>query len=196
RILLRKFPPHLLGTLPVVYGHELVADEDDSRRTWTAIFNSFLHPAMERFLYSAEHRLQEHKIRKPLLIFRNDGGASRVARTSAIKTYSSGPRGGAEALRALAAHYGFDRVVGMDVGGTTTDITVVANGEIRTEAYGTIEGVRSSLPLCDVTSVGVGGSSIISVVDGSIKVGPDSVGSTPGPACFGFGGTSATITDA
>ncbi|HVO46816.1 MAG TPA: hydantoinase/oxoprolinase family protein [Steroidobacteraceae bacterium] len=196
RILLRKFPPHLLGALPVVYGHELVADPDDTRRTWTAIFNAFLHPAMERFLYSAEHRLQEHNIRKPLLIFRNDGGASRVARTSAVKTYSSGPRGGAEALRALAAHYGFERVVGMDVGGTTTDISVVANGQIRTETYGAIEGVRSSLPLCDVTSVGAGGSSIIRIVDGSIKVGPESVGSTPGPACFGFGGTSATITDA
>jgi len=195
-VLLRKFPPHLLGALPVLYGHELVVDKDDGRRTWTAIFNAFLHPAMERFLYSAEHRLQEQKIRKPLLIYRNDGGASRVARTSAIKTYSSGPRGGAEALRALAAHYGYNHVVGMDVGGTTTDLTVVEGGEIRTERHGLIEGVRSSLPLCDVTSIGVGGSSIINVRDGVIEVGPESVGSAPGPACFGFGGPSATITDA
>jgi len=196
RVLLRKFPPHLLGALPVLYGHELVADSDGVRRTWTAIFNAFLHPAMERFLYSAEHRLQDHKIRKPLLVFRNDGAASRVARTTAIKTYSSGPRGGAEALRALADHYKFGHVVGMDVGGTTTDITSIENGEIRTDRYGAIEGVRSSLPLCDVISVGVGGSSIVRVSDGNIQVGPESVGGAPGPACFGYGGTSATITDA
>lgn len=195
-ILLRKFPPHMLGALPVLYSHELAADDNDVRRTWTALFNAFLHPGMERFLYSAEHRLQEHKIRKPLLIFRNDGGASRVARTSAIKTYSSGPRGGAEALRALAGHYRFDHLVGMDIGGTTTDLTAVEGGAIRTCPHGIIEGVESSLPLCDVVSVGVGGSSIIRVSDGAVRVGPESVGSTPGPACFGFGGTLPTVTDA
>jgi len=116
RLLLRRFPSHLLGALPVLYAHELVADDDPSRRTWTAMFNAFLHPAMERFLYSAERRLRESKTQKPLLVFRNDGGASRVARTTAIKTYSSGPRAGAEAVRALAVHYGFGKVVGMDVG--------------------------------------------------------------------------------
>jgi N-methylhydantoinase A/oxoprolinase/acetone carboxylase beta subunit len=196
RILLRKFPPHLLGALPVLYSHELVADTDDARRTWTAVLNAFLHPGMERFLYSAEHRLQEQKIRKPLLIFRNDGGASRVARTPAIKTYSSGPRGGAEALRALASHYGFTTTIGIDVGGTTTDLTALKDGGVRTHRHGIIEGVATSLPLCDVTSVGVGGSSIIRVVNGVLRVGPDSVGSAPGPACFGFGGTLPTITDA
>jgi len=196
RILLRKYPPHLLGALPILYSHELVADDNDARRTWTALFNAFLHPAMERFLYGTEHRLRDHKIRKPLLIFRNDGGASRVARTSAVKTYSSGPRGGAEGLRALAVHYGFDHLVGMDVGGTTTDISLIEGGVVRIDRHGAIENVTSSLPLCNVVSVGVGGSSIIRVVDGALLVGPESVGSAPGPACFGFGGSQATITDA
>jgi N-methylhydantoinase A/oxoprolinase/acetone carboxylase beta subunit len=194
-LLLKKFPPHLLGALPMLYAHELVADDDVARRTWTAIFNAFLHPSMERFLYSAEHRMRQHKIQNALLIFRNDGGASRVARTSAVKTYSSGPRGGAEALRALAAHYDFANLVGIDVGGTTTDIALVERGSVRTDRFGAIEGVISSLPLCNIVSVGVGGSSIIRVADGAIQVGPQSVGSAPGPACFGFGGTQATITD-
>ncbi|MGH8445414.1 MAG: hydantoinase/oxoprolinase N-terminal domain-containing protein, partial [Solimonas sp.] len=96
KILLKKFPPHLLGAIPLLYSHEVVQDEDDSRRIWTALFNAFLHPAMERFLYSAEHRLRESKTKNPLLIFRNDGDSARVSRTAAIKTYSSGPRGGAE----------------------------------------------------------------------------------------------------
>lgn len=195
-ILLRKFPPHLLGALPILYSHELVHDDDDVRRIWTAIFNAFLHPPMERFLYSAEHRLRDYKARNPLLIFRNDGASSRVARTAAIQTYSSGPRGGAEGLRALSAHYGFDDLVGMDVGGTTTDISVVSNGELRIDRRGSIEGVTTSLPLGNVVSVGVGGSSIIRVLEGGLKVGPESVGGAPGPACFGFGGKEATITDA
>jgi len=196
RKLLRTFPPHLLGALPILYSHELVDDADDARRTWTSLFNAFLHPAMERFLYNAEHKLRDYRTRNPLLIFRNDGHSARVAKTVAVKTYSSGPRGGMEGSRALAAHYGFRRLMSMDIGGTTTDIGLVENGVVRAHARGTIEGVVSSLPLCDVVSAGVGGSSIIKVVDGRVQVGPESVGSAPGPACFGLGGREATMTDA
>jgi len=196
RKLLRTFPPHLLGALPIIYSHELVDDSDDSRRTWTSIFNAFLHPAMERFLYNAEHRLRDYRTRNPLLIFRNDGHSARVAKTVAVKTYSSGPRGGMEGSRALAAHYGFKRVLSMDIGGTTTDIGLIADGAVRAKPRGHIEGVVTSLPLCDVVSAGVGGSSIIRVADGKVRVGPESVGSAPGPACFGLGGREATMTDA
>jgi N-methylhydantoinase A/oxoprolinase/acetone carboxylase beta subunit len=195
RLLLRKFPPHLLGALPMLYSHEVVEDEDDARRSWTTLFNAFLHPAMERFLYNAEHLLRENKSQSPLLIFRNDGQSARVARTIAGKTYSSGPRGGAEGARALAAHYGFKQLLSMDVGGTTTDIGLVENGEVRAHRRGKIEGVDVSFPLCDVVSVGVGGSSIIKLEGKTIKVGPESVGGAPGPACFGLGGKEATITD-
>jgi N-methylhydantoinase A len=195
-LLLRKFPQHLLGAIPILYTHEVVADEDDVRRTWTALFNAFLHPAMERFLYNAEHKLRANKAPNPLLIFRNDGNSARVAKTIALKTYSSGPRGGMEGSRAVAAHYGFKHLLTMDVGGTTTDIGEVKEGAVRADARGQVEGVNVSFPLSDIHSVGVGGSSIIKVVDGRIKVGPQSVGSAPGPACFGLGGTEATITDA
>ncbi|HEY9544365.1 MAG TPA: hydantoinase/oxoprolinase family protein, partial [Solimonas sp.] len=196
RILLRKFPPHLLGAIPLLYSHEVVEDDNDLRRAWSAIFNAFLHPAMERFLYSAEHKLRQNKAQNPLLIFRNDGHSARVAKTTAVKTYSSGPRGGMEGSRALAAHYGFKQLLSMDVGGTTTDIGVVENGAVRADARGKVEGVTVSFPLCDVVSVGVGGSSIIKADGKTIRVGPQSVGSAPGPACFGLGGSEATITDA
>ncbi|MFT4020434.1 MAG: hydantoinase/oxoprolinase family protein, partial [Acinetobacter sp.] len=195
-LLLKKFPPHLLGAIPLLYSHEVVQDDDDSRRIWTALFNAFLHPAMERFLYNAEHRLREYKTKNPLLIFRNDGDSARISRTAAVKTYSSGPRGGAEGGKALAQHYGFSRLLGMDIGGTTTDICLVEQNRVRTDRRGRIEGIETSLPLCDVVSAGVGGSSIIKVVDSRIQVGPESVGGAPGPACFGLGGTEATITDA
>src|SRR5208337_4451692 len=97
-MLLRKFPPHLLGAIPLLYSQDVVQDDDDPRRIWTALFNAFLHPAMERFLYNSEHRLREYKTKNPLLIFRNDGDSARISRTAAVKTYSSGPRGGAEGL--------------------------------------------------------------------------------------------------
>ncbi len=197
KIFLRKFPQHLLGAVPILYSHEVVEDDDDVRRTWTAVFNAFLHPAMERFLYNAEHKLRTNKAQNPLLIFRNDGHSARVAKTIALKTYSSGPRGGMEGTRALAAHYGMKHLVSVDIGGTTTDIGEVSNGDVREDARGQVEGVPVSFPLCNLISVGVGGSSIIKA-DGSkgIAVGPESVGSAPGPACFGLGGTQATITDA
>jgi N-methylhydantoinase A/oxoprolinase/acetone carboxylase beta subunit len=200
RLLLRKFPPHMLGAIPILYSHELVEDDDDVRRCWTALLNAFLHPAMERFLYSAEHKLRASHARNPLLIFRNDGHSARVAKTIAMKTYSSGPRGGVEGARALAEHYAFTHLLSMDVGGTTTDIGEVslaaARGEVRSRPRGTVEGIETSFPLCDVVSVGVGGSSIIELDGGVIKVGPQSVGGAPGPACFGLGGKQATITDA
>jgi N-methylhydantoinase A/oxoprolinase/acetone carboxylase beta subunit len=195
-IFLQKFPQHLLGAIPILYSHEVVEDDDDIRRTWTALLNAFLHPAMEAFLYNTEHRLRTHKARNPLLIFRNDGHSARVAKTIAIKTYSSGPRGGMEGARALARHHGFEHLVSMDIGGTTTDIAEVSNGAVQIERRGRVEAIEVSFPLCHVVSTGVGGSSIITLVDGEFRVGPQSVGSAPGPACFGLGGTVPTVTDA
>lgn len=195
RVVGRKFPSHLLGVVPVLPAGELSDDLHYGRRTWSALLNSFLHPAMERFLYSADHRLKDHKTKNPLLIFRNDGGAARVAKTMAIKSYSSGPRGGMEGVKALSEHYGFKKLLSYDVGGTTTDIGVVNDGVLTTEMNGKVEGVEVNFPLADIFSAGVGGSSVIAADGGVITVGPESVGAAPGPACFGLGGTQATITD-
>src|SRR5471030_2076022 len=83
----------------------------------------------------------------------------------------------------------------IDVGGTTTDVGAVNNSTIATDRHGSVKGVPISYEMSNVHSTGVGGSSIIAVEDGKITVGPESVGAAPGPACFGFGGTRATITD-
>jgi N-methylhydantoinase A len=192
---LEKFPRHLLGVVPVLCAGDLADDANRERRTWTSLLNAFLHPTMETFLYNAEGILREYYHQHPLLIFRNDGDSARVARTVAIKTFSSGPRGGMEGARAMAQHYGFKRLLSMDIGGTTTDIGLVENGRVAVGRRGTVEGVAVSLPLSDVTSVGVGGSSILRVENKKIKVGPESTGGAPGPACFGLGGQNATITD-
>jgi len=194
-VLLRKFPRQLLGSIPVIYSWDLAGDRDGARRTWSCVINSFLHPTMERFLYGAERRLKDFKVANPLLVYRNDGASSRVAKSVALKTYSSGPRGGLEGTAALARVYGLNRVVMMDIGGTTTDVGVVEGEQVATRERGSIKGVPISYPMSEVHSKGVGGSSVIQVVDGEIQVGPQSVGAAPGPACFGFGGKQATITD-
>ena len=195
RAMLKNFPRHLLGSVPILFSREFAADTSRTRQIWSGILNSFLHPTVERFLYSAEHRLREYKVKNPLLIYRNDGASSRVAKSVALKTYSSGPRGGLEGTRALADAYGLDHVLMIDVGGTTTDVGSVTDRLIAVDRRGTIQGVAISYEMSNVHSFGVGGSSIIAVRDGRITVGPESVGAAPGPACFGFGGTQATITD-
>ena len=192
---LEKFPRHLLGVVPVLCASDLADDANRERRTWTSLLNAFLHPTMETFLYNAEGILREYYHQHPLLIFRNDGDSARVARTVAVKTYSSGPRGGMEGARALAQHYGYKRLLSMDIGGTTTDIGMVEDGKVAASRRGAVEGIAVSLPLCEVVSVGVGGSSIIKVENKKVKVGPESTGGAPGPACFGLGGQNATITD-
>lgn len=195
RAMLKHFPRHLLGSVPVLFSWEFTSDTLRSRRIWSGIINSFLHPTVERFLYSAEHRLRSYKVKNPLLIYRNDGASSRVAKSVALKTYSSGPRGGLEGTRALAEAYGLEHVLMIDVGGTTTDVGSVRNSTIATDRRGSVKGVPISYEMSNVHSTGVGGSSVIAVRGGEITVGPDSVGAAPGPACFGFGGKQATITD-
>jgi N-methylhydantoinase A/oxoprolinase/acetone carboxylase beta subunit len=194
-VLLRKFPRHLLGSVPMLFSWEFTPDAVRARRVWSGIINSFLHPTMERFLYSTEHRLRDHKVKNPLLIYRNDGASSRVAKSVALKTYSSGPRGGLEGTKALSEAYGLAHVLMIDVGGTTTDVGSVKDSTISTDRRGSIQGVPVSFEMSNVHSSGVGGSSVIAVRDGVITVGPESVGAAPGPACFGFGGKQATITD-
>ncbi|MAZ87389.1 MAG: hydantoinase [Cellvibrionaceae bacterium] len=196
RVSLALFPRHLLGAVPVLYAGSLSSDQSPCRRTWTAINNAYLHPAMERFLFNAENKLRDFRMKNPLLIYRNDGFAGRVAKTVALKTYSSGPRAGMDSAKAYSDYYGFRKFLTVDVGGTTTDIGSIEDGIVKAFDRGAVEGVACSFPLCDIVSIGVGGGSIFRVKEGHISVGPDSVGGAPGPACFGMGGKEATITDA
>ena len=196
KAILQAYPRHLLGSVPMLYSSALWRNESANMRLWTALFNAYLHPAMERFLYNTENELARYRMRTPLLVYRNDGFAGRVAKTVALKTYSSGPRGGAEGALAYAQHYHYPRVITIDVGGTTTDIGLIEAGRVAENRRGLVEGVRCNDPLAEIVSVGVGGGSIFRVSDGRITVGPDSVGGSPGPACFGMGGEEATITDA
>ncbi len=194
--LLDRYPRHLLGAIPFLISTELVNDTDIARRTATAVINAYLHPGMEHFLYGAENFCKGQHLKRPLLIFRNDGDSARVAKTTAIKTWGSGPRGGLEGAIAYAKLYGLDQVLAMDIGGTTTDVSLVRDGRVALLAHGEVDALPTSFPLPKLQSFGLGGSSIVNVENGAIRIGPESVGAVPGPACFGRGGTQATLTDA
>lgn len=194
--LLDRYPRHLLGAIPFLISTELVSDMDLPRRVATSVINSYLHPGMEHFLYSAENVCKLHHLKRPLLIFRNDGNSARVAKTTAIKTWGSGPRGGLEGALAYAKLYGLESVAAMDIGGTTTDVSVITKNRVASQPYGSVEDLPTSFALPKLQSFGLGGSSIVRVENGQLVIGPESVGAVPGPACFGRGGSHATLTDA
>jgi N-methylhydantoinase A/oxoprolinase/acetone carboxylase beta subunit len=195
-VIFDAFPRHLLGAVPVLFSFELSTDRQHRRRLSTAVLNAFLHPVMEGFLFGAEEVGRRHHMENPLLIFRNDGASARVAKTTAVKTYSSGPAGGLVGTAQYAAHYDARAVVSFDIGGTTTDFAAVVGGQASSMAYGRAGGLDFSFDMGEVESIGAGGSSVLKVENGNIKVGPQSMGAAPGPACFARGGTEATITDA
>lgn len=196
RIVFGEYPRHILGALPVLFSSELAADSDVQRRISTALLNAYLHPQLETFLYEAESVLRSRGLHRPLFVFCNDGTTNRVAKVTALKTHNSGPAGGVEAARALARHYGFSRVATIDIGGTSTDVAFLADAGIEERRHGGIDGTEVSLPMRRIDALGGGGGTIAEVVDGALQLGPRSAGAAPGPACFGFGGTEATVSDA
>ncbi|MDQ1497199.1 MAG: acetophenone carboxylase [Actinomycetota bacterium] len=191
-----EYPRHYLGAVPMLSSHQVSLASDPKVRAYTAVLDGYLHPVMVRFFYRLEDELRSRGYRHPLLLATADGGTSRVAKTTAIRTWGSGPVGGVSGAAAFAARLGLDNVVTFDVGGTSTDIGLVAGGGVKRTAQLNLEGVTVAVPIISVESVGVGGGSIVSVVDGAVQVGPQSAGAQPGPAAFGLGGADATVTDA
>lgn len=189
-------PRHCLDAVPLLLSHEVASDPDDARRTATALFNAYVHPDVARYLYRAEDWLREHGYRRPLLVVHNDGGCTRVAKTIAGRTYNSGPMAGLMGAEVVAGLYGIDHLLTLDMGGTSLDVAVLRDGRAPVREHGEVEGVELSFPLGEVLALGAGGGSIAHVTDGELRVGPQSAGARPGPACFGFGGTAPTTTDA
>jgi N-methylhydantoinase A/oxoprolinase/acetone carboxylase beta subunit len=192
----RHYPRHCLDAVPLLLSHEIAEDPDDFRRTATALFNAYVHPDVAGYLYRAEDLLRDHDYRRPLLIVRSDGGCSRVAKTIAAHTYNSGPSAGLAGARLIAEHYGIESLVTFDMGGTSLDVAFLRDGETPMRQHGEIEGIEVSIPLPELLVLGAGGGSIAQVQDGELRVGPQSAGAKPGPACFGFGGADPTVTDA
>jgi N-methylhydantoinase A len=190
------YPKHYLGAVPMLLSSEVSSTTDDASRTNIALLNAYFHPDMVRFLYKAEDDVRKLGFRKPLLVVHSDGGVARVAKTTAIMTHNSGPSAGILGTSHMSQLYDLPYVASMDIGGTSADISLVMNGKHGYKRETSLEGLPVKLPVIEVYPTAAGGGSIARPADGGVKVGPDSAGAMPGPACYGLGGGEATSTDA
>jgi N-methylhydantoinase A len=192
-----NFPDHYLGAVPLMLGSEICRHPDDQTRTHMALVNAYVHTPLAVSLFKAEDQLMgEFGYRRPLYIAHVNGGVARVAKTTAVDTAESSPYFGLNACAWFARLYGEDRVLALDVGGTTTKVGVILGGQPVASEHGDILGVPVQTPWTLLRSAAIGGGSIAAAAGGELTLGPSSQGAIPGPACYDLGGREATLTDA
>jgi N-methylhydantoinase A len=168
-------------------------------RVSTTIVNAYVQPAVRRYLTNLETRLKEAGLTSSLFIILSHGGMAPVEEAArlAAGTVLSGPAGGISGSRRCAELLGLSDLIPFDMGGTSTDISLITDGRASLSADGGLADQRIALRSLDISSIAAGGGSIASVdASGTFRVGPESAGSVPGPACYGNGGLEATVTDA
>ncbi|MFD1516919.1 hydantoinase/oxoprolinase family protein [Pseudonocardia yunnanensis] len=169
-------------------------------RTVATVMNGYVGPACSRYLGRLAERLGEAGMAEPLLVMQSHGGVLPAAAAAAtpLGTIDSGPAGGLAGVAGLARTYRHDRVVATDMGGTSFDIGLVIDGKPVMAQENVIDQYTYRLPHLDVRSVACGGGTLawFDEATGGLRVGPQSAGSEPGPACYGRGGTRPTVTDA
>jgi N-methylhydantoinase A len=168
-------------------------------RTSTAVLNAYVTPRVVPYLRQLEQDLRARGLSHPLLLIQSNGGAASVEQLvdRTVMLALSGPAAGASALRAVARMAGRDDLLLMEIGGTSCDVTLMNGGEIAMVDTFALNDYHFTLPSVDIHSISGGGGTIATVDAGSLlQVGPHGAGARPGPACYGFGGTDATVTDA
>ena len=169
-------------------------------RLSTTVVDAYVGPIMERYLVKLDHRLKERGVVTPqIFLMQSNGGLMRITLGARFpnQTLTSGPAAGVVAGAALARATGHRNFVTLDIGGTSTDISVIANARASETSSGRIAGQDVGTPMLAVHTLGAGGGTIAWIGrDGLMKVGPQSAGAVPGPACYGRGGTAPTVTDA
>ena len=185
--------------VPVVLSSDVLPTFREYERASTTAMAAYLVPLVGRYLGKLERDLDERAGAASLLIMQSSGGLlpSRGARDRGVEMLNSGPAGGVIAAVAVAARLGDANLITLDVGGTSSDVCLVASGAPEITAESQIDGLPIAMPGIDIANVGAGGGSI-GWVDrgGMLQVGPRSAGARPGPACYGHGGEQPTLTDA
>jgi len=190
------------AAMPGVYvslSSEVLPQIKEYDRLCTTVVNAYVGPALERYLLRLEARLREAGLSAPVLIIQSHGGVATIAEAVRLAAGGvlSGPAGGVAGSQYAARLLGHGDLIPFDMGGTSTDISLVVGGEAAIASDRRIAGQRVALQSLDIASIGAGGGSIARVDhSGVLHVGPDSAGAQPGPACYGYGGVEATVTDA
>jgi N-methylhydantoinase A len=168
-------------------------------RSMTAILNASVMPVVSTYVERLDARVAERGIEAPLLLMKSSGGvtSTRHVRRAPVETALSGPAAGAVGAAYVGAASGHPDLIGIDIGGTSADISLIHRGEPGLTTNGRIGGWPVGLPMVDIVTIGAGGGSIARVSDtGALTVGPDSAGAVPGPVCYARGGVEPTVTDA
>ncbi len=189
----------LARELPGVYislSSEVAPVMGEYERSATALFNAYVGPVIESYVRRLELALRDAGLKQQLLMMQANGGVATTGQTVPIFTIESGPAAGVVGAAQIAASMGLPNVLATDVGGTTFKVAVVENGRWGYSRETVLNQYQLRLPMVDVTSIGAGGGSIAWVDGRRLRIGPQSAGASPGPACYGLGGEEATVTDA
>ena len=197
----RRIAAAIREALPEVHvsaSHEVLPAFREFERCSTTVIDAYLSPLLGRYLTRVAEECGGRGIPEPE-VMRSSGGTASAEEAARAGAWSvlSGPAGGAVGSALLARDAGAPEAIGLDMGGTSCDVCVVEDGEVRRTDRREIDGRPIQLPMVDVHTVGAGGGSIAwSDRGGALRVGPRSAGAEPGPACYGRGGTEPTVTDA
>src|SRR5262249_48700486 len=194
RELARRFP-----AVYVSLSADVLPQIKEYERAWTTVVNAYVGPSLARYLDNLAARLKSYGYRGDVLIMQAHGGVAPVRESTRLAAGAvlSGPAGGVAAGRYCARLLGESNLITFDMGGTSTDIALLQGGEPQLTGEKTIGVAKVALPAIDIHTLGAGGGSVASVdAGGTLPAGPQSPGAAPGPACYGKGGTLATVTDA
>lgn len=189
-----------LPQIPVSLSSEVVPEMQEYERTVTTVANSYVRPKVSKYIANLKQKIELTAKDVKLHILRSDGGlaGAEAAEEYPVNLLMSGPAGGVTGALWVAVQAGFPNLLTVDVGGTSTDVALIQNGEPRLRRETTIGDVTVRASSVDIRTVGAGGGSIAHVPEltKALRVGPQSAGADPGPAAYGKGGTEPTVTDA
>jgi N-methylhydantoinase A len=197
---IRELAEHALPDIPVSLSSDILPEMREYERTITTVANSYVRPTVARYLENLDGECRKRGIGARLRVLRSDGGlmAFDTAKQAPVNLLMSGPAGGVAGAVWAARLAGFANLLTFDMGGTSTDVALVEDGEPRLRRETTVGDVTVRASSLDVRTVGAGGGSIAKVPEltRALRVGPESAGAVPGPAAYATGGERATVTDA
>ena len=179
--------------------HVILPQIKEFDRLSTTALNAYVGPSLASYLRRLESRIAEAGGAVPVFVIQSNGGIAPVSDSSeqAVRSILSGPAGGAAGAAYVARQLGEERVIALDMGGTSTDITLIEDGTPHVTGEKFESGWKIAVPTVDIHTLGAGGGSIARVDEGGVlRVGPTSAGADPGPACYAKGGAAPTVTDA
>ncbi len=196
---LKALVEELDANMPVSLSSDILPEFREYERALVTVMNAYVRPSMRLYLSNFAEKLSSIQFRPHVNIIRSDGGLMSVERAaeSPVHTMLSGPAGGVSGAAFLASLAGHTEALGFDMGGTSTDVSVIRDGRPIISRQTSLGYYPIKVPSVEVHSVGAGGGSVAHVpMTGALRVGPQSAGAVPGPACYGHGGELPTVTDA